>query len=356
MRLTVSLCLALGLVVGAASAFAQEAAKTPPAAPEVKVEDCAADPSRLGLSRVVEIDTTNGPHFGGMHGGNNAFLEDGEVVLTFDDGPSPSHTRKILAALAAHCTKATFFMVGRMAAADPAMVREVAVAGHTIGSHTWSHKNLGVLAFPRSRKEVETAISTITAANRAPISPFFRFPYLSDSKSVDAYLKERNVANIWIDVDSKDYLTRDPKLVIRRIMAQLATKHKGIILMHDIQLSTSRAIDTLLDTLHEQGYKVVHIVAKSQLQTLPEFDEDAKKLIAAREANGSASVASRESEGAPPPAQAPAIAGDVKGKTAATPGAKRPAKDSSLPWTAQSSAKKPAREPEQLPWQNILRQ
>src|SRR5262249_57367446 len=96
----------------------------------------ACPPDRLGVSRVVEIDATGGPRFGQPSGDRN-FLAPGEVVLTFDDGPMPKYTRPILAALAAQCTKATFFSVGRMAVEHPQILKEVVAQGHTVGGHTW---------------------------------------------------------------------------------------------------------------------------------------------------------------------------------------------------------------------------
>src|SRR6185312_4751685 len=108
----------------------------------VKADACASDPKLLGVSRVVEVDTAGGADIGGDRKNAQHFLNDGEVVLTFDDGPSRADTKAILKALADQCTKATFFMVGQMVLADPETVRAVAAAGHTIGTHTWSHKNL----------------------------------------------------------------------------------------------------------------------------------------------------------------------------------------------------------------------
>jgi peptidoglycan/xylan/chitin deacetylase (PgdA/CDA1 family) len=82
----------------------------------------------LGVSRVAEIDTTGGPRFGEQYPGDH-LLQAGEVVLTFDDGPFPNDTKAILDALAAQCTKATFFNVGGMAAAYPDLAKEVASQG-----------------------------------------------------------------------------------------------------------------------------------------------------------------------------------------------------------------------------------
>jgi Polysaccharide deacetylase len=118
-------------------------APTPPAYPPVEaVSSCAGNPNALGICRVVEIDTTGGPGFGLEHFKSHDFLREGEVVLTFDDGPWPKNTPAVLAALAAHCTKAIFFPIGLHATYEPGILKQVAAAGHAIGSHTWCHQDL----------------------------------------------------------------------------------------------------------------------------------------------------------------------------------------------------------------------
>lgn len=345
------------------------------------VDDCATKPGVLGLSRVVEVDTTGGPVFGGSHKGNN-FLNTGEVVLTFDDGPMRAYTRPVLKALAAQCTKATFFMVGRMAAADPAMVKEVAAAGHTIGSHTWSHQNLKALGLIKGRQEFELGMSAVSKAAGAPIAPFFRFPFLGDNRLVREHAKTRNVATFFIDVDSKDFLTRDPKDVHNRIMNELALQGRGIILMHDIQPSTARAIGGLLAALHEKGYKVVHMVPKGMLDTIAGYDGTASAAIAAKSDAAKVKPLSARSvvwTMAPPDARSekdvprpqpddakkaaaspndlPSKSKDelpwLSGKPPVAPAAKKPdVTTSSTSRTAATATKRPARRQiEELPWQ-----
>ena len=183
------------MLVGAfASALAQEA--------------CTPGADALGVSRVAEIDTSAGPRFGFQYKEQD-ILADGEVVLTFDDGPLRAYTKPVLEALQAHCTKATFFLVGRMAVADPEMVREYARLGHTIGIHTWSHQNLHSITPLKARTEIELGFSAVQHALGKPVAPFFRFPYLADSKSMTMHLQGRHVAIFSIDVDSKDYRTRE---------------------------------------------------------------------------------------------------------------------------------------------------
>ncbi|WP_045836730.1 polysaccharide deacetylase family protein [Hyphomicrobium sp. 99] len=290
----------------------------------VNVDACSGDPTRLGVSRVVEIDSAGGPNVGGDMRGAQQLLNDGEVVLTFDDGPMRSVTKPILKALADQCTKATFFMVGQMALADAAMVREVAAAGHTVATHTWSHKNIRAISLAKSQQEIEAAISTVSQAKGTPVAPLFRFPYLNSTKQTESYLKGRNIAAIWIDVDSKDYMTRSPKVALQRILAQLAATKKGIILMHDIHAWTAAMVPDLLKELHDRGFKVVHFVPKGQIETIASYDEAAQKALAAKAAKKAANpIATRSIVWPMSPAPTPLEETDVA--AVAVPGAKHKA-------------------------------
>ncbi|MGI9523189.1 MAG: polysaccharide deacetylase family protein [Hyphomicrobiaceae bacterium] len=241
-----------------------------------------ACPGKLGVSRTVTIDSTGGPLFGGLQYKVESLLHDGEVVLTFDDGPLRKYTRKVLKALSDHCTLATFFMVGRMAVADPSMVREVADKGHTIATHTWSHKLLGRVNPRRAAGEVELGVSAVQHALGKPVAPFFRFPGLSDPKSMIDYSKSRDIAIFSIDIDSYDYRTRNPDRVHRTIMRQLASKKKGILLFHDIQISTARSIKRILNSIQSRGFRIVHFQASEPVKSLEAFDNQAAQLHAKR--------------------------------------------------------------------------
>ena len=136
----------------------------------------------LGVSRTVEIDTTGGPGFGMEHYKAYDFLQDKEVVLTFDDGPQKYTTEAVLKALADECVKATFFSIGKMALGYPEIIREVSKAGHTVGTHTWSHKAIAKLkTFDEAKDEIERGVSAVHRAVGGPIAPFFRFPTLVDT-------------------------------------------------------------------------------------------------------------------------------------------------------------------------------
>lgn len=240
--------------------------------PAFAQEGCAPGKDKLGVSRKATINAAGGPAFGTQYKGQS-LLADGEVVLTFDDGPTRAYTRPILEALAAQCTKATFFMVGQMALIDPDMVKEVARQGHTVATHTWSHARLTSMPQPAAQDEIELGFSAVQRALGKPIAPFFRFPYLRDGPLTLGHLKARKIATFGIDIDSRDFETRDAPTVYERVMREVGTRRKGIILFHDIHASTVRALPRILEELKAHNFRVVHLVPKAGAQTLAEYDE-----------------------------------------------------------------------------------
>lgn len=242
-----------------------------------------ANPNAIGVGRTVEIDTTGGPGFGVEHYKANDFLQSKEVILTFDDGPQKFSTEAVLAALAEHCTKATFFSIGKMALGYPEIIREVAKAGHTVGTHTWSHKPIRKLkTFEEGRDEIERGVSAVRRAVGAPIAPFFRYPTLVDTPESLAHLGKRNIAMFSTDIDSFDFKIQPPEGIVKTVMAKLDKQGKGIVLMHDIHKTTAKALPLLLTALKAGGYKIVHMKPKGEVVTLAEYDaaidKDAKGL------------------------------------------------------------------------------
>ena len=237
------------------------------------------NPNALGVSRTVEIDTTGGPGFGFEHFKQLDFLRDHEVVLTFDDGPWPT-TPAVLKALADQCVKAIFFSIGKHATYYPEILRQVVAAGHTVGSHTWSHKDLSTLKNPEDQKaEIEKAISAVKWAleDAGQEAPFFRFPALRHPPEMVTYLGTRNIAIFSTDMDSFDFKLRKPDQVVKSVMAKLAKHGKGIVLMHDFQKATSEALPELLSQMKAGGYKIVFMKPAKPVSSLPQYDEELLK-------------------------------------------------------------------------------
>jgi peptidoglycan/xylan/chitin deacetylase (PgdA/CDA1 family) len=240
----------------------------------VPVASTCSNPNALGISRVVEIDTTGGPGFGFEHFKSHDFLREGEVVLTFDDGPWPKNTQAVLAALAAHCTKAIFFPIGLHATYEPGLLKQVAAAGHAIGSHTWCHQDLSktkgrcnvngkIVAVEYDPKdEIEKGISAVRWAAGGPTAPYFRFPALRQPQELIDYLGKRNIGIFSADLDSFDFKIRKPEQVRQSVLAKLKKHGKGIVLLHDFQHATAEAAMDLLNDLKAGGYKVVFMKPK----------------------------------------------------------------------------------------------
>jgi len=266
---------AKGPAPAAAPALAPAAASAaqPAAAPVGTTANCS-NPNALGVSRVVQIDTTGGPGFGFEHFKAYDFLQDKEVVLTFDDGPWQGNTERVLKALADQCTKAVFFEIGKHAGYYPEIAKQVAKAGHTIGTHTWSHKDLSTMSEADAKAEIEKGIAAVSIAlGNKPVNPFFRFPALKHPPELVKYVGSRNIGIFSTDMDSFDFKMRKPDQVIKSVMAKLAKHGKGIVLMHDFQHATSEAVPELLKQLKAGGYKVVQVVGKTNIEPLPEYKE-----------------------------------------------------------------------------------
>ncbi len=259
-----------------AAAAAPQSAAAPAPSP-VKSAPACDKPDGMGLARTVEIDTTGGPAFGTEHFKQYDFLRDKEVVLTFDDGPWPENTPAVVKALTDMCVKGTFFEIGEHATWRPDISKMVVAAGMTVGSHTWSHKDLARKPFAtdieQAKQEIEMGVSAVHMAVDGPIAPFFRFPDLQQPADLMAYLGTRNIAIFSTDIDTFDFKLRKPEDVVKSAMTKLAKNGKGILLMHDFQHATAEAMPELLRQLKAGGYKIVHMVPKQPVTTVAKYDD-----------------------------------------------------------------------------------
>jgi peptidoglycan/xylan/chitin deacetylase (PgdA/CDA1 family) len=226
---------------------------------------CPGNPHALGVSRVIEVDPTGGPRYGTFQYPSTLDLSPMEVVLTFDDGPSPRTTEKVLDALDQHCAKATFFEVGKWVAAYPELTKEVVDRGNTVASHSYSHpRNLGHLRLDRAEQDIDRGFAVLKEASGGRVAPFFRYPGLNNSSALNTYLGSRNIAVISCDIGTDDWMLIGADQIVKRTLARLESKGKGIILFHDTETATARALPLLLDELQKRGYRLVHMVAKAE--------------------------------------------------------------------------------------------
>jgi len=233
------------------------------AAQSAQAADCPDHPDAIGTSRTLVVDPREHPLIGTMQYAKTLPLADHEVVLTFDDGPLPKYSYQILDILAAQCVKATFFLVGRQANANPEGVRKVRDAGHTIATHTQNHpSNMQRLPIDRARKEIEDGIASVTAAladGTAP-APFVRIPGLARADAIEEYTESKGIQLWSADFPADDWRHVSSQRVYDLAIQRIEAKGKGILLLHDIQPRTVAALPRILRELKARGYRIVHVV------------------------------------------------------------------------------------------------
>jgi len=219
----------------------------------------------LGTSRVLAVDPASFPRVGLKSFPQTLPLADREVVLTFDDGPWPATDRKILAALAQECVHATFFLIGRNAAAHPDLVRRMAAEGHTVAHHSFAHPNLKYMKPEAATADIEKGIAAVEAAlhgtaSTTPTTPFFRFPYFESTPATLETLQKRGIAVFGADLWASDWIPMTPAQQLKLLTERLQAARKGIILLHDPKSQTAAMLPAFLRYLRDNHYRVVHLV------------------------------------------------------------------------------------------------
>lgn len=218
----------------------------------------ACVPDALGTSRVLTLPRAAGAWGTAQHPPLPG-LGPKEVVLTFDDGPRPESTPLVLQALAEQCVQATFFMNGEPMARHPDLARRVRDAGHSVGMHGFRHDNFAQLPAADQARDLKAMIATYTdVLGEAP--PAYRFPFLAESPLLMKALDRLGIAVMSVDAGAEDWLPdQTPQMLSDKLLAQLAKPGGGLILLHDAQDQTARALPHLLQALKAGGYRVVHL-------------------------------------------------------------------------------------------------
>lgn len=229
-----------------------------------RAETCS-NPKALGTSRTIAVDSGDFPRIGTMQYRRTLPLNEREVVITFDDGPLPPYTNRVLDALAAECVKVTYFLVGTMARANPDLVRRIYNAGHIIGTHSHRHPfNMDQMERTRVVSEIDGGIAAVKAAlgDERALAPFFRVPGLARSRQIETYAASQSLS-VWSADEVADDWHRGitAEQIVQRAMARIEARgHRGVLLLHDIHPATARAVPMLLKRLKAGGYKIVQAV------------------------------------------------------------------------------------------------
>lgn len=214
-------------------------------------------PDKLNTSRTLILKREGAAY--GAHQHTALPLADKEVVLTFDDGPSPENTPLVLKALAEQCAKATFFMEGRYLRQSPELAKRVVSEGHSAGIHSDTHPHLSTLSPEQQLDDLARSRAAYKAVFGVE-TPAYRFPFLEETPALLAALKQANITVASIDLGINDWIKEDTtEILAQRLNESLDKAGRGIILMHDANGPTAKALPTLLKVLKHKGYKVVHL-------------------------------------------------------------------------------------------------
>jgi len=226
---------------------------------------CPGNPDALGTERVVTVDAARTPRVGRKQFTASLPLQHKELVLTFDDGPWPGTTPKILDALKQECVRATFFLLGRNVAAHPELARREIAEGHSLGHHTYSHPLLARMSLAEAETEIDRGIAADEFAlygrrRSDPSTPFFRFPGFAANSALLDRLQARSIVVFGADVWASDWLPISPDQELQLILARIKRAGSGIVLFHDTKQQTARMLPAFLRALKRRGYRIVHMI------------------------------------------------------------------------------------------------
>lgn len=173
------------------------------------------------------------------------------IALTFDDGPDPVTTAKVLDVLRAEQVPATFFVVGKRVHGNEALLQRMQREGHEIGNHSWSHTDFAKLTPEQMQWEIDMTQKAIVGAG-VPAPKLFRPPYGSVSPVVKQQLPMRIA--LWNE-DPKDWAAKDAAAVQAALIQ--SARPGGIIDAHDIYKTTASALEPTIKELKNRGYSFV---------------------------------------------------------------------------------------------------
>ncbi len=185
--------------------------------------------------------------------------EERQIALTFDDGPSIQNTEEILAILKKYDIRATFFVIGQNAAADPDRIRMIYDAGHEIGNHTYTHAYISKISEEALRREIQKTENVLTSITGQRPKVFRPPGGFYDNKSLEI-LEEMGYRSILWSLDTKDWCMPKSDTIASKIEASAVGG--DIILFHDLndkRLPTPKVLERILPYLKENGYKFVTI-------------------------------------------------------------------------------------------------
>jgi peptidoglycan/xylan/chitin deacetylase (PgdA/CDA1 family) len=201
----------------------------------------------------------------------------GELALTFDDGPNPACTPRLLDLLALHNARATFFLLGSFAAQEPALVRRIAAAHHLIGNHSWSHPNLAIASSRKVVEELMRTQETLQQITGARIR-YFRPPFGARRPHVLRTAKRMGMTPVLWNAMTSDWKEASAKAIADRLIHRIDTLqkrgHAANIVLHDgghRQLGSDRNA-----SVTAAGQLLTHYKSTHRFVTLDAWGESAR--------------------------------------------------------------------------------
>jgi peptidoglycan/xylan/chitin deacetylase (PgdA/CDA1 family) len=196
-----------------------------------------------GLGAAAALGFTGGCAYAAMWPASQLFgttliapARPGELALTFDDGPNPAWTPRLLDILASHSVHASFFLLGSRAQAEPALVRQIAAAGHLIGNHSWSHPNLAIASASRIERELSRTSQTLEEISGAPVR-FFRPPFGARRPEVLRVARRLGMVPVMWNAMTSDWENPSAEAIASRLIRaidKLACRGRAAnIVLHD---------------------------------------------------------------------------------------------------------------------------
>jgi peptidoglycan/xylan/chitin deacetylase (PgdA/CDA1 family) len=250
--------------VASLAAFVTTAAHAAPA--------CPGNADALGTARVLEVDAATTPRVGRKQFLETLPLAPKEVVLTFDDGPWPGTTERILATLAAECVRATFFLIGRNALAHPALAQREVAQGHTVAYHSFTHPMLDHMPIAGAEADIDRGIAAVDGALQGQAghaAPFFRFPYFASTAPLLDWLGRRRLAVFGADLWASDWNRMSPDQELALVLGRIEESRGGIVLFHDTKAQTAAMLGPFLRALKARGFSIVDVVAAGARANTP---------------------------------------------------------------------------------------
>ena len=223
----------------------------------------ACEPGALGTSRVLKVSTAERTGVG--HSYPALGLAHGEIILTFDDGPKPETTSAILDTLAKECVQATFFMIGKRAEAHPELAARVREAGHTIGSHSYNHRELNNIIYEDAAQDIQRGYDAVEKAAFGSVADrprLVRFPGFKSTPELVSFVRTHHSTVVDVNISPADWRGQPAGVTFERLKRLFDRQDRGIVILHDNQSETVKLLPMLIAEMKSRNMRIVHLEAE----------------------------------------------------------------------------------------------